>query len=745
MHFRGALLTGFLLLLAARPAAGQEIGGSPPEPNRWPVDVETAPRPVARATRITEPVRIDGQLDEAVWQEADSITEFVQSQPRTGYPATEPTVVRIVYDDRALYIGAELYDSRPEELIVSTLEKDFPGESTRDVDIFAVTLDTFHDRKNSFIYLINPYGALRDGQTFDDSRDVNFSWDGVVELETRIHDRGWTVEMAIPWNSLRFDPNQADGSWGLNLLRRVRRKNEDSYWAPVDRRDPVHRMSRAGTLTGFEGLRASRNLTITPYALAGNTYGRLDAANAKHENEFDAGADLKYGITPKLTLDLTYRTDFSQIEVDQEQVNLTRFGLFFPEKRDFFVENSGVFTFGDVSEREYRMGSTIRDFTLFHSRRIGLRNGRPVPIIGGGRVTGRLAGWELGLLDMQTESAYGEPQENFAVARMRRSFFGNTDVGVLFTNRQATDGGGGFNRSYGVDASAHLLGNLILHSYVAATDKPGPDPNNLAARVAAGWRDRLWDVSAFVKQVGDDFDPGIGFVRRRGVRHAYGTVGVHPQRPFPGVQELNPYAEVHYVTGEASLLETRTGTLGTAVQFGDGSTLGLEFNDRFERIFEPFRVGSSDTVPIGAYEFRDGTIGYESSAGRAISGALRIGGGGYFGGSRQSVGLAGLWRASPHLSVDLSVDHNRVRLADDAFTADVLGGRISYAQSTRLFGSAFVQYNAAEEQLVSNLRVNFIHAPLSDLFLVYTERRDMAAGAVVERLLTAKVTKLVAF
>ena len=745
MDFRGALVTGFLLLLAVHSAAAQEIGGPPPEPTRWPVDVETAPRPVARATRITAPVRIDGRLDEPVWQGADSITDFIQSQPRTGYPATEPTVVRILYDDRALYIGAELYDSQPDELIVSTLEKDFASESTRDVDIFAVTLDTFHDRKNSFIYLINPYGALRDGQTFDDSRDVNFSWDGVVELKTQIHDRGWTVEMAIPWNTLRFDPHQPDGSWGLNLLRRVRRKNEDSYWAPVGRRDPVHRMSRAGTLTGFEGLRASRNLSITPYALAGNTYGRLDAATARHENEFDAGADLKYGITPKLTLDLTYRTDFSQIEVDQEQVNLTRFGLFFPEKRDFFVENSGVFTFGDVSEREYRMGSTIRDFTLFHSRRIGLRDGRPVPIVGGGRLTGRLAGWELGLLDMQTESAYGEPQENFAVARMRRSFFGNTDVGVLFTNRQVTDGGEGFNRSYGLDASTHLLGNLILHSYLAATDNPGPDPDNIAARIAAGWRDRLWDVSAFVKQVGEDFDPGIGFVRRRGVRHAYATVGAHPQRPMPGVQEVNPYAEMHYVTGEGSLLETRTGTLGTAVQFGDGSTLGLEFNDRFERIFEPFRVGSSDTVPVGVYDFRDGTIGYESSAGRAISGALRVGGGGYFGGSRQSVGLAGLWRASPHLSVDLSVDHNRVRLTDDAFTADVLGGRVNYAYSTRLFGSAFVQYNAAQEQLVSNLRVNFIHAPLSDLFLVYTERRDMAAGEVVERLLTAKVTKLVAF
>lgn len=746
--FRGCRICGaiaLLILLGGVTSLGaQETGGTPaPAPPRYPVDVEAVPRPTATATRISDPVVLDGRLDEPVWQLADTIGNFIQSQPARGYPATERTVVRLLYDDRALYVGAELFDSEPDNLVVSTLEKDFPGQSTRDVDIFSFTLDPFHDRKNSFIYLVNPLGALRDGQTFDDSRSVDFNWDGVVEVKTTIHERGWTVEMAIPWSSLRYDPALDEQTWGVNFLRRVRRKNEDSYWAPMDRRDPVHRMSKAGTLTGIRGLRATRNLTITPYALAGNSFGRPDAAPEVRDNNLDAGFDLKYGVTPQLTLDLTYNTDFSQVEVDQEQVNLTRFSLFFPEKRDFFVENSGVFAFGDVAEREYRMGSSLRDFTLFHSRRIGLRNGRPVPIVGGGRFTGRMGGFEVGVLDIQTQSAYGLPPENFAVVRLRHPLGAGSDAGVLLVNRQATEGGG-FNRSYGADVNVRLFGDVIVNSYLAGTDEPGDGGDNLAGRLSAAWRNRFWDASAFVKQVGEDFEPGVGFVQRRGVRDSYATIGIHPQRPFRGVQEINPYLEIEYITTAGSLLETRTGTAGAEVQFLDGSQLSAVVNDRYERVFDPFRVGASDTVAAGVYDFADARVRYSSSAARQLAFGATVGGGGYFGGTRGSLSAEARWRASPRLSLDASAEYNRVELGDNAFTADVYGGRIKYAVSTQLFGSAFVQYNAALDQIITNARVNFIHAPLSDLFLVYTDRRD-SGGRVIERFLTAKVTRLIGF
>ncbi len=734
----------FLIVLACAwpgAAAPGQNGVQPAE--RTAIEPEAMLRPIGHATRTTAKIDIDGRLDEAVWATVDSLDGFIQSQPDAGRPATERSVVRIIYDDRYLYVGAQLYESEPGSMVISTLEKDFPGESTRDYDIFGLTLDTFLDRKNSFIYLVNPMGAVRDGQTYDDSRETNFSWDGVYEVKTRIEDWGWSVEMAIPWNSLRFDPSRPDQVWGLNLLRRVRRKNEDSYWAPMDRRDPVHRMSKAGTLEGLRGMRSSRNLMITPYASATSASGAVTAPGDRGGN-VDAGFDLKYGLTPKLTLDLTYRTDFSQVEVDEEQVNLTQYSLFFPEKRDFFVENSGVFSFGDVAERGYRMGASLRDFTLFHSRRIGLRGGRPVPIIGGGRTTGRIAGFEVGMLDMQTGADGASPGENFAVARVRRDIQG-VDVGGIMVNRQSTDGSGSFNRSWGVDASTRLLGDLILSSYVAGTDQTDDLPGgHLASRLTAAWRDQLWDISAMYKQVGEGFAPGVGYVRRTGIRQSYATIGAHPRPNIAGVQTVNPYVEFDYITSPSGLLETRTGTAGLGIEFDDGSTLSSEVHDRFERLDRPFTVSGGASVAEGSYAFREGRLSYSSSQGRSLSGRVTISGGDFFDGDRRSVGVGANWRASYRLAIELRADHNDIRLPGGDFTADLYGAKVRYSHSTKLFGSAFVQYNQALDQMVTNLRANLIHAPLSDLYLTYTERRDMG-GDVQERQLAMKVTRMIAF
>jgi len=245
--------------VAAQSAVPDSVGNGPAEAGigtpgiDFAIDVERAPRPSAFAVRTEEPIRVDGQLDEGAWLDAPVIDRFIQSQPLTGFQATERTEVMILYGDDALYVGARLYESDPSRSTLLTLERDFPGASTRDSDIFAITLDTFLDRRNSFIFLVNPRGALRDGQTFDDSRNQDFAWRGAVEVETVQAEWGWTLEMAIPWSALRFDPTVDELHFGMNLLRRVRWKNEDSYWAPVDRHDPVHRMSRAGTLTGIQG------------------------------------------------------------------------------------------------------------------------------------------------------------------------------------------------------------------------------------------------------------------------------------------------------------------------------------------------------------------------------------------------------------------------------------------------------------------------------------------------------------
>ena len=273
------------------------------------VDPEAVPRPLGFATRTSDVIRIDGHLDEPAWDRAEPLTNFVQSQPDAGLPATERTVARILYDHKALYVGVLCYDSDPTRLVVTSLEYDLPGQSTRDMDVFSFTLDTFLDRRNSFIFLINPYGAIRDGQTFNDSREIDFAWRAVLQLKTTVHDSGWTVEMAIPWTTLRFDPTQGEQRWGLNMLRRVRRKSEDSYWAPLDRRDPVHRMSKAGTLDGLRDLRSGRNLRIKPFVLGQGLSGQ-DLLQSDGL-ELDGGLDVKWGITPGLTVDGTFRTDFA--------------------------------------------------------------------------------------------------------------------------------------------------------------------------------------------------------------------------------------------------------------------------------------------------------------------------------------------------------------------------------------------------------------------------------------------------
>jgi len=707
------------------------------------IDVEAAPRPEAVATRATTPIVLDGVLDEPAWDQAPVLGGFIQSRPDRGMPATEETEVRILFDDANLYVGVELRDREPDKLVIPSLEQDFESGNS---DIFGITLDTFHDRRNAFMFLVNPKGAVKEAQDFDDSRQENAAWEGIFEVRTRVHEGGWTVEWAIPFTTLRFDPSRDPQDWGMNMMRRIRRKNEESYWAPLDQRDRIHKMSKAGTLRGLAGLHAGRNLVVKPYAVASRAEGGAGVESGR--GSADAGLDVKYGVTPRLTLDLTWRTDFSQVEVDQERVNLTRFSLFFPERRDFFTENSGVFSFGDITERNYRSGSSLSDFTLFHSRRIGLDDaGQEVPIVGGGRLTGRAAGLEIGALDMQTRAARGLPEENFAVLRAKRTVEGVGDFGAIFVNRQATDGSGSFNRTYGVEANLAPHRYLRIDSYLSKVDDATATGSDWAGRVWVGWRDPFWNVSASVKQVGDGFVPRVGFVRRRGVRQEYGTLGVHVRPVSVGwLNEVNPFTEVDYTTDLDGRLLSRTWTGSVDVSYRNGGSFGFDLVDDFERLDEPFALRPDAVVPVGDYSFRTLRVGAGTSAGRPLWARASLANGGFYHGRRTTLSLSGQWRVDYHLAFDFSAERNEVSIPDaEDFAADVYGVRAVFAASTRFFTSAFVQYNALTEEVVTNVRLDYIHAPLSDIFLVYTERRDRTSGAPTDRLLSFKVTKAMAF
>ena len=749
---RHAMLGIGILGMVTLPVSAQVVGGEGSQDSLASVaiDPEAAPRPTLRALRAVGSITIDGRLDESSWANATPATDFVQSTPRTGMPATERTEVRVLFDDNTLYIGAMMYDSEPDRIVAQRMTQDFysPNE-----DIIGMSLDTFLDRRNAYYLMINPNGAIRDGQAYDNSRTSNVEWEGIMRVETERLDDGWSAELAIPFSTLRFDPSKARQEWGINFVRRVRRKVEDSMWAPVARRTRVHRMAEAGYLVGLPRLEGSRNITVKPFMLGERASGTLPGA-AEQGSQGDVGLDIKWGLTPGLTADLTWQTDFSQVEADQEQVNLTRFPLFFPEKREFFIENSGTYAFGDLSERNYRLGASPRDFTLFHSRRIGLQGGQPVPISAGGRLTGRVGGFEVGALNMQTSSTDLLGSESFTVARVRRTVLGSVDVGGIFTNRQVLNGRSAtelsdrqaqteYNRAWGVDVNARLFGNLMVHSYLAETHEPGQSGNNQAARASLAWRDAFWDMSVLYRSIGEAFNPDVGFVRRRAVRHYYATVGAHPRPPVRGLNEANPYLEIEEYRDFGGMLETRNVTGGMALSFLDGSVLTLLGTDRYERLDREFSL-SGGIVPAGVHEFREASAKYVSDASRPLSGEMRIGGGGYFQGARRSIGGTLAWRVNPHLGFDFGADHNVIEFEGAPFTVDVFSGRVDYALSTRVLAGGWLQYNDATREMITNVRLNWIHSPLSDFFLVFSERRT-SEGEILDRRLTAKLTKLFAF
>jgi hypothetical protein len=507
---------------------------------------------------------------------------------------------------------------------------------------------------------------------------------------------------------------------------------------------------------------------VKPFALADNRTGGLVADGGTGG---DVGLDAKWGVTPQLTLDLTANTDFSQVEVDQEQVNLDRFNLFFPERRDFFLENEGTFAFWDTQLRNYRTGSSNRRFRLFNSRAVGLGpDRRPVPILGGARLTGRAGPLEVGGLVMQTrrridpllEPASGAGgradtlgAENFAVARLKVPIGVSGALGGMFINRQSTGGGERWNRSFGLDGNV-ALGNLVASAYWAGTrtgagsSSPprATEGDESIAMAQLAWRDPIWNASALYKRVGAAFDPQVGFVDRRGVERWFATLGAHP-RPggIPLVLELNPYVDVDVYTNTTSgVTETRTLAPGFITTFMDGGTLELTWRDRFERVLSPFAV-AGQPVPLGTYDFEEFSATYTVPASHALSGRLGFTRGGFFDGERNSLGVQLLWRPDVHWQISGGAQRNELELGGRPFTADLYNVRLRYAHDTRTFGSLFVQYNEAAEEVVTNARFNLMHAPLSDVFVVFTERRSTAGGgsSVLERGVTLKVTQLLTF
>jgi len=726
-----------LLLVAATPARAQDRTLASPGARRSLKAVET-----------TEPPSIDGVLDEAIWTSAEPATGFVQADPLEGQPATEQTEVRVAFDDEFLYIAARCLDSDPSGVIVNEIRKDFVP---REQDAFEVLLDTFLDRRNGFVFSTNAAGARADTQIANEGREVNTNWDAVWWVAATRNTEGWAAEFKIPFKTLRYEGGPGR-DWGINFARRIRRKNEVTYWSPVSRAFSIYRASSEGDLTGLPPLDPGRNIRVKPFVLGSAT--RL-VGGESFDNDGTAGIDVKVGVTPSVALDLTVNPDFAQAEADEQQVNLTQFSLFFPEKREFFLENSGIFYFGDIP-RNSRQPSRFRppeeDLLLFFSRRIGLTDGgEQLPLYGGVRLTGRAGAYGLGLMTMQGEEFGGRPSENYTVARVRRDVLANSDVGAIFVSRDASGTGDDFNRVFGVDANFRFYRYFNVNGFAAKSETPGETRNEGTAKLAVGWEDSLTRVQASVMHIGEGFRDDLGFVRRTGVLRTFFDWAWMPQPERlrqRGIRQLQPHARVFSYYSPAGDIISRTGHAGAQVTWNNGSIFEYAFEPRTEAITTPFRLRPDvQPIPVGRYDWKQHLFIVETDHSRAFSGSLRFTTGGFWSGTQQSAQVSLLYRPTSRLVFDAGIQVSDITLEVpvESFTTTLVNLRSGYAFNTNMFLDALVQYRTDVKQFSANIRFNLIHRPLSDLFVVYNGQqypdRDVAAGRAV----VVKYTHMFAF
>jgi hypothetical protein len=685
------------------------------------------------AVRITEEISMDGLLDEPAWDLATPATDFVQRRPNPGAPSGERTEVRVLFDDDNLYVGFYCFDSQPDRIVVNDLEEDF---NFRGSDGVTLAIDSRHDLRSGFLFVANPAGAKSDGQVSLTRLDLD--WDGVWDVGASRDDEGWYAEFVIPFKTLRFTLAESQ-EWGINFNRRVIRLNEDSDWAPIPIRYNISRVSQYGTLRGLEGIRQGRNLTVTPFVTAGVTQVRAENNTLKNfetDQNYDAGVDLKYSLTPSVTLDATYRTDFAQVEVDQQQVNLTRFNLFFPEKRDFFLENSSTFDFG-----------ADRNLVPFFSRRIGLSgSGTPIPILGGGRVTGQIGRYDVGFLAMKTERLDTTPANSYVVGRIKRNLLANSWAGAIVTNRDSTIEGD-YNRVYGGDLHFQFYDRLVLDSHILRSDTPGLSGQDQARQFQAAWRDDELTIAAGYNEIQANFNPEVGFVRRKNNTRYNGQFSWNPLiESSPVFRNLVFGTSLdYYEDGATKQIGTRDASLNLGVRFEDNSLVDFSLLRTFDRLTNPFRIRSDISILEGDYSYTSYSARATTNPGRKISGNARIEWGEFWSGRRRSFTGGVRWRPNFHLQMEADYRRNQVNLANGKFTTNLVGARVLYAFTPDAFLNAFFQYNTDSGQVSSNIRFNIIHHPLSDFFLVYNDLRDSHTGEVLQRAVTLKLTNLFNF
>ena len=681
------------------------------------------------ALRVDRAPTIDGRLDEDVWQDAPLIEQFTQQEPQEGEAATERTEVRLLYDSSNLYIGVRAFDSDPDGIIATEMRRD--SAQLLNEDNFQIIIDTFNDSRSGYMFVTNPLGAKLEQQVFEEGEgsgfgpnsNIHIDWDGVWNVRSRRTEDGWTAEIAIPMRTLRFIPGESQ-SWGINFMRLIRRKNEAVFWAPIPKAYTLTRVSLAGSLDGLESLSHGVDLRIKPFIVAGAEGERVDGA-MEGSGLGDVGLDMTYGVTSGLNLDVTVNTDFAQVEVDEQQVNLTRFSLFFPEKRDFFLENAGLFTVGAQTPR-------VKTADLFFSRRIGLSDaGQPVPIIAGGRLTGKSGRNNIAVMNIQTGDAFDESGENFLVSRYSRDVLGKSKIGGMFINKESADGSS-FNRTMAVD-TVLSFGNLSINSFMAKTSSPDITTGDMAYYGRVGWLSPNLNAWAEYSDIQDNFNAEVGFVPRRGIRSTQFLIIPTPRPKRFNIRTLLPMYGLTYTTDQNNRLVTRRDHYMVGFQMEDGSFINLVYNDRLEVLDLPFPIAPGVIIPPGSYDFGEPQFTFNSNLSKRFYYTLRYAPQTFFDGTRTDYNVTLGLRPNSRFAVEARYVRNDVDLPYGAFEVNLGILRLDYTLSPRTTIRSLIQYNSATNQVNTSVRFNLRYTPGSDLYIAYDELRDTFGRSIFIR------------
>ena len=681
---------------------------------------------------IIEPI-IDGHIiNDPAWQSLPEVNTFIQKSPDEGEAVTEKTVVKVMYSTEVLYIAAVCYDDSPEKIVIVDTRRDAPLNNT---DSFMFILDTFQDQQNGYVFGTNAGGIEYDAQVSKGGEGMsistrrqsvgtgdayNINWDAVWKVQTNIGDYGWSAEFAIPFKTLRY-AKENEQEWGINFQRVIAHKHEQVFWAPIPRQYSLNHLMYAGTITGIK-VPNVRTLKIMPYTLGSKNSVYSETEYSSTASDF--GLDAKFGVTSSLILDLTYNTDFAQVEADEQQINLDRFSLFFPEKRGFFLENAGLFSIGENT-------FSGPDIEMFFSRRIGISpNGEPLPIVGGGRLTGTAGGFRIGALNMQTKAVNNVTDgDNYSVLRIKKELPNRTSYGVIMTNRTGLGTDGNLNNSYAIDASLGV-GEAIQFIGFAAKSDPDQDIQNgdtgtYAYLLESNRNTKTLTTQLRFTEVGDNFNPEIGYVKRQGYRKILFRIlnRTRPKDTF-GLLEIRPHISFWGYWKLDGFLETARLHVDNHWEFRNGYRIDTAINFLNEGVVDTFEIAAGVMVPSGRYDHKEIQIRSNTNLTKPFNIIMVNKIGGFFGGYRQNVDLTIGNRFGNRFTSEIISKYNDVHLPGGNFITHLIRTRLTYAFSPKIYIQFLIQYNNQSDEWSINSRFIWQKSAATGLYLVFNQTQD---------------------